>query len=84
MSALSSIFLKKMSMRKGLWPGRYKSTGSTSVPGFDSPWERISQNLTAFVLSVAGDVPFAGTVFEDALRGRVCVRVFVGMSVRGL
>jgi hypothetical protein len=67
-------------------------------PGFDSPWERISQDLTTFVLSVVGDVPvdneasvvtssmlgFAGTVFEDTPRGRVCVRVFIGMSVRAL
>jgi hypothetical protein len=50
------------------------------------------------VLSVVGDVPvdneasvvtssmlgFAGTVFEDTPRGRVCVRVFIGMSVRAL
>jgi hypothetical protein len=34
-----------------------KSPGSTSGPGFDSPWERISQDLTAFVLSVVGGVP---------------------------
>jgi hypothetical protein len=27
---------------------------------------------------------FAGTVFEDAPRGRVCVRVFIGMSERAL
>jgi hypothetical protein len=27
---------------------------------------------------------FVGTVFEDAPRGRVCVRVFIGMSVRAL
>jgi hypothetical protein len=33
------------------------SPGSTSGPGFDSSWERISQDLTAFVLSVVGDVP---------------------------
>jgi hypothetical protein len=39
-------------------PGeRACSPGSTSGPGFDSPWERISQDLTAFVLSVVGDVP---------------------------
>jgi hypothetical protein len=45
------------------------------------------------VLSVVGDVPACGdsvnledasTNFEDAPRGRVCVRVFVGMSVRVL
>jgi hypothetical protein len=41
---------------KGLYSG-YKSLGSTSGPGFDSPWERISQDLMAFVLSVVGDVP---------------------------
>ncbi len=47
------------------------------------------------MLSVVGDVPvdsetpvvtssisleFAGPVFEDAHRGRVCVRVFLGVS----
>jgi hypothetical protein len=31
--------------------------GSTSGPGFDSPWERNSQDLTTFVLSAVGDVP---------------------------
>nr|BAD36319.1 unknown protein [Oryza sativa Japonica Group] len=51
------------------------------------------------VLSVVGDVPvdgeapvvilsispgFAGPVFEDAYRGRVCVRVFIGVSARAL
>jgi hypothetical protein len=50
------------------------------------------------VLSVVGDVPvdseapvvtssilrICGTVFEDAPRGRLCVRVFKGMSVRAL
>jgi hypothetical protein len=35
----------------------YKSPGSTSGPGFDSSWERISQDLTSFVLSVVDDVP---------------------------
>jgi hypothetical protein len=34
-----------------------KSTGRTSSPGFDSLWERISQDLTTFVLSVVGNVP---------------------------
>jgi hypothetical protein len=46
----------------------------------------------ASVLSVVGVIPveseaswgFASTVFEDAPRGRVCVRVFIGMSVRAL
>jgi hypothetical protein len=38
-------------------PVAYKSIGSTSDLEFDSPWERISQNLTALVLSVVGDVP---------------------------
>jgi hypothetical protein len=33
------------------------STGSTLGLGFDSLWERISQDLMAFVLSVVGDVP---------------------------
>jgi hypothetical protein len=51
-----------------------------------------------FVLSVVGDVPvdsemhvvtssilrFPGIVFEDATRGRVCVRVFIGMNVHEL
>jgi hypothetical protein len=51
------------------------------------------------VLSVVGDVPvdseapvvtssispeFAGPVFEDAHRDRVCVRVFIGVSARAL
>jgi hypothetical protein len=51
------------------------------------------------VLSVVGAVPvdseahvvtssilriFAGAVFEDAHRGRLCVRVFIGMGVRAL
>ncbi len=51
------------------------------------------------VLSVVGDIPvdseapvvislispgFAGPVFEDAHRGRVCVRVFIGVSARAL
>ena len=51
------------------------------------------------VLSVVGDVPvdseapvvtssispgFAGPVFEDAHRGRVCVRAFIGVSARAL
>jgi hypothetical protein len=51
------------------------------------------------VLSVVGDVPvdseapvvtssispgFAGSVFEDAHRGRVCVRAFIGVSARAL
>jgi hypothetical protein len=43
--------------RKGLWLSGYKSPSSTSGPGFDSPWERISQDLTTFVFSVVGDVP---------------------------
>ena len=48
--------------------------------------------------SVIGDVPvdsdapvglrqsrgFAGSVFEDAHRDRICVRVFIGVSVRAL
>jgi hypothetical protein len=34
-----------------------QSPDNTSDLGFDSPWERISQDLTAFVLSVVGDVP---------------------------
>jgi hypothetical protein len=38
-------------------PSGYKSPGSTSGPGFDSLWERISQDVTVFVLSVVGDVP---------------------------
>jgi hypothetical protein len=61
--------------------------------------ERISQDLTAIVLSVVGDVPvdsaafvvtssilrgFAGTVFEDAPKGRVYVRVLIGMSACAL
>jgi hypothetical protein len=50
------------------------------------------------VLSVVDDVPvdgetsvvtssilrIAGTFFEDAPKGRFCVRVFIGMSVRAL
>jgi hypothetical protein len=43
--------------RKGLYLSGYKSLGSTSGPGFDSPWERISQDLIAFVLSVVGTFP---------------------------
>jgi hypothetical protein len=35
----------------------HKSPGSTLGPGFDSAWERISQDLTVFVLSVVGHVP---------------------------
>jgi hypothetical protein len=70
----------------------YKSPGSTSSPGFDSPWERISQDLTAFVLSVVGGVLVdseAPVVTSSILRicrhslsrcssGRVCVRVLIG------
>ena len=55
--------------------------------------------LNGVVLSVVDDVPvdsetpmvtssifpgFAGPVFEDAYRGKVCVRVFIGMSARVL
>ena len=51
------------------------------------------------VLSVVGDVPvdseapvvtssispgFTGPVFEDAYRGRVCVRMFIGLSACAL
>jgi hypothetical protein len=43
----------------------------------------IHRDECACVVSVS-DVSFAGTVFEDAPRGRVCVRVFIGMSVRAL
>jgi hypothetical protein len=43
--------------QKGLHPSGYKSPDSTSGPGFNSPWEQISQDLTAFVLSVVGDIP---------------------------
>jgi hypothetical protein len=84
--------------RKGLYLSGYKSLGSTSGPGFDSPWERISQDLMAFVLSVVGDVPVDNETYvvtssilricqhslRDASRGRVCVRVFIRMSVRVL
>jgi hypothetical protein len=38
-------------------PSGYKNSDSTSGPGFDSPWERISQDLTAFLLSLVGGVP---------------------------
>ena len=53
-----------------------------------------------FVLSVIGDVPvdnetsvvtssissrgFVGPIFEGAYKGRVCVHVFIGMSVHAL
>jgi hypothetical protein len=53
---------EKCGLRKGLYPSGFKSPGSTSGPGFDSLWERISQDLTTFVLSVADDVP----VYSDA------------------
>jgi hypothetical protein len=46
-----------MMLRKRLQPSACNSPGSTSGPEFDSPWERISHDLTAFVLSVVGDVP---------------------------
>jgi hypothetical protein len=46
-----------MMLRKRLQPSACNSPRSTSGPGFDSPWERISHDLTAFVLSVVGDVP---------------------------
>jgi hypothetical protein len=35
----------------------YKSPDSISIPRFDSLWERNSQDLTVFVLSVVGDLP---------------------------
>jgi hypothetical protein len=39
------------------FPFGYKSLGSTSGPGFDSPWERIYQDLMGlYVHSVVGDV----------------------------
>jgi hypothetical protein len=44
---------------------RAPASGSTSGPGFDSPWERISQDLTAFVLLVVGDVPVESVNIED-------------------
>ena len=60
----------------------------TNFPGFNG-----------VVFSVVGDVPvdneapvvtssislgFAGPVFEDAHRGRVCVRAFIGVSAHAL
>jgi hypothetical protein len=82
-------------MRMGRKPSAYKSTISPQGPGLDSPCEWISHDLTTFVLSVVGDIlvdtkrlwwlrqswGFVGPIFEDAPRGRVCVHVFVGMSV---
>jgi hypothetical protein len=59
-------------------------------------FDRVSQDLTAFVLSGVVDVPIDSETFvvtssilricrfEDAPRGRVCVCVFRGMSVRAL
>jgi hypothetical protein len=67
---MSSV-TKKIVSQKGLQPSGYKSLGSTSGPGFDSSWERISQYLTAFVLSVVGDVPVdseASVVISSILR----------------
>jgi hypothetical protein len=48
----------------------YKSPGSTSGPEFDSAWERISQDLTAFVFSVVGDDPLYVCIHRDEC---VCV-----------
>jgi hypothetical protein len=42
---------------EGVLLSGYKNLGSTSGLRFDSPWERISQDLTVFVLLVVGDVP---------------------------
>jgi hypothetical protein len=55
--ATKEVLQIKTALRKGLQASGYKSPGSTSGPGFDSSWERISQDLTALVLSVVGDVP---------------------------
>jgi hypothetical protein len=41
--------------RKGMYPSGYKSPGSTSGSGFDSPCERISQYLTVCVLSLVDE-----------------------------
>jgi hypothetical protein len=52
MCSFNSPFKKSRSPTSG-----YKSPNNTLDLGFDSPWERISQDLTAFVLSMVGDVP---------------------------
>jgi hypothetical protein len=76
-------------------PSGYKSPGSTSGPGFDSRGSEFLRILTAFVLSVVGDVPVGseapvcgGFVNLEDLPARspkmllgvgVCVRVFIGI-----
>jgi hypothetical protein len=48
-----------------------RASGSTSGSGFDFPGERISQDLTVFVLLVVGDVPIdskASVVTSSILR----------------
>ena len=82
--------------RKDLQSSGYKSFGSISGPGFDSPWEWIFLNLINDVmLSVVGNVPsiarrqwwlhqsrgFAGSIYEDTHRSRVCVHTFIGVWV---
>jgi hypothetical protein len=55
------ILMMHLKSRRRMWyetqTRGYKSSGSTSGPGFDSPWERISQDLMVFVLPVVGDIP---------------------------
>jgi hypothetical protein len=50
-------FKYKQTAKRVVAPSGYKSLGSNSSLGFDSPRERFFQDLTTFVLSVVGDVP---------------------------
>ena len=70
----------------------HKVLGSTPVganfPGFNgvvfSVVGDVSIDSETPVVTLSISPGFAGPVFEDAHRGRVCVRVFIGVSVHAL